>query len=211
MDWYENTGYLAAGLVFATFCMKTMMPLRVVAILSNCAFITYAIIGGLHPILILHGFMLPLNLFRLFQIRRMVQQVAEAAEEDLSFEWLVPFMSARRFAKGETLFNKGDHADEVFFIAEGTVRLHEIDLAVGPGNLIGEIGVFSPERQRTQTVSCETDVKALVINDQKMYELYYQNPKLGFYLMRLIIGRLLPDIPSEDIADVRLQATNQKV
>ena len=65
MVWSEIAGFLAAGLVFATFCMKTMMPLRIVAIVSNFAFICYAIMGDLHPVLILHGVLLPLNLFRL--------------------------------------------------------------------------------------------------------------------------------------------------
>jgi CRP/FNR family transcriptional regulator, cyclic AMP receptor protein len=181
--------------VFTTFCMKTMVPLRVVAILSNCSFLVYASIGGLYPILILHGFLLPLNVFRLVQIRRMVRQVTDAATGDLSLDWLVPMMSRRRFASGETLFRKGDSAHEVFVVAKGLVRVHGLDRTVGPGNLVGEIGVFSPDRRRTQTVSCETDVEAFALSDQKMYELYYQNPKLGFYLMHLIVGRLLEGAP----------------
>jgi hypothetical protein len=36
-----------------------MVPLRVVAIASNIAFITYAWFDGLMPILVLHGALLP--------------------------------------------------------------------------------------------------------------------------------------------------------
>jgi hypothetical protein len=50
----ELVGYLASTLVFATFYMKTMMPLRTVAIASNVAFISYGYLGGMAPILILH-------------------------------------------------------------------------------------------------------------------------------------------------------------
>ena len=50
----ELVGYLASALVFATFYMKTMMPLRAVAIASNVAFISYGYVGGMAPILILH-------------------------------------------------------------------------------------------------------------------------------------------------------------
>ena len=60
-------GYLAASLVFATFCTKRMVPLRALAIISNIAFITYGWLGGLWPILILHAAMLPLNIHRLRQ------------------------------------------------------------------------------------------------------------------------------------------------
>ena len=60
-------GYFAASLVFATFCTKRMMPLRALAIASNIAFIGYACLGELLPILILHTAMLPLNIYRLRQ------------------------------------------------------------------------------------------------------------------------------------------------
>jgi len=48
-------GYLAAGLVFATFCTKRMVTLRALAITSNIAFIGYGYLGELWPILILHA------------------------------------------------------------------------------------------------------------------------------------------------------------
>ena len=202
----EISGFIAAALVFATFCMKTMMPLRIVAIVSNVAFIVYGVIGDLHPVLLLHVVLLPLNLFRTYQIRRLVRQVAEASKGDLSLDWLIPMMTPRRFAKGDVLFRKGDTATEVFYVVHGTVKTHDHNQTVGPGSLIGEIGVFSPARLRTQTVSCETDVETLVISDQKMYELYYQNPKLGFYLMRLIIGRLLEDMAQPEFLALRAAA-----
>ena len=35
--WVEAAGYLASFLIFGTFCMKTMIPLRVAGISSNIA------------------------------------------------------------------------------------------------------------------------------------------------------------------------------
>ena len=32
------------------------------------------------------------------------------------------------------------------------------------------------------------------MTDEMMFQLYYQNPKLGFYFMRLVTGRLLKDV-----------------
>lgn len=60
-------GYLAASLVYATFCAKRMVPLRTLAIASNLAFIAYGYLDALWPILILHGTLLPLNVLRLIQ------------------------------------------------------------------------------------------------------------------------------------------------
>ena len=61
----DELGYVAASLVLATFCAKSMVLLRVLAIASNLAFIAYGYCAGLWPILCLHTLMLPLNLVRL--------------------------------------------------------------------------------------------------------------------------------------------------
>jgi hypothetical protein len=64
--------WIVALLVFSSFFMKTMIPLRVVAIASNVAFISYALLGlrygifgRVYPILVLHSALLPLNAVRL--------------------------------------------------------------------------------------------------------------------------------------------------
>ncbi len=41
MSLEEPCGYLASALVFGTFYMKRMIPLRLVGIASNLAFIVY--------------------------------------------------------------------------------------------------------------------------------------------------------------------------
>ena len=55
----ELSGYITSLLVYMTFYMKTIMPLRVIAIASNVAFITYASIEGLVPVFILHTALRP--------------------------------------------------------------------------------------------------------------------------------------------------------
>ena len=42
MQWFEPVGYLAAILMFSTFYMKRMIPLRAVGIASNVTFIVFA-------------------------------------------------------------------------------------------------------------------------------------------------------------------------
>lgn len=61
----DSLGYLAAGLVLATFCARSMVLLRMLAIASNGAFIAYGLSARLWPIVLLHAVMLPLNLVRL--------------------------------------------------------------------------------------------------------------------------------------------------
>jgi hypothetical protein len=65
----DALGFLAAGLVFGTFYMKAMVPLRLMALCSNVAFIAYAMGLGLKPVLALHAALLPVNAWRLWQAR----------------------------------------------------------------------------------------------------------------------------------------------
>jgi CRP/FNR family transcriptional regulator, cyclic AMP receptor protein len=76
----DVTGYVAAALVLAAFCMHSMTALRILATLSNLAFIAYAYGQGLMPILILHAVLLPVNVGRLYQI------LVPAPEEDMTGE-----------------------------------------------------------------------------------------------------------------------------
>ena len=105
--------WVAALLVFSSFFMKTMIPLRVVAITSNVAFSTYALLGlmygifgRVYPILVLHSSLLPLNVLRLRQVKRLINAVNQASKSE-TFEYLIPYMRSERHSRGETLFRKG--------------------------------------------------------------------------------------------------------
>jgi hypothetical protein len=63
----DLAGWVASALVLATFSARTMVPLRALAVASNVAFIGYAYMAGLWPILLLHSLMLPMNTVRLAQ------------------------------------------------------------------------------------------------------------------------------------------------
>lgn len=67
MAYVEALGYLAGGLVLAAFCMPSIVPLRILAILSNLAFVGYAWFEELMPVLVLHAVLLPVNVYRLAQ------------------------------------------------------------------------------------------------------------------------------------------------
>jgi CRP/FNR family transcriptional regulator, cyclic AMP receptor protein len=189
--WVQLVGYAASLLVFSTFYMKTMIPLRCIAVMSNVTFLTYGYFGGLYPVFFLHVVLLPLNILRLYQMRKLIERVRRASKGDYSIEWMIPFMTKEEFKKADVLFRKGDEADTLYYIESGSVRLPEIEIALGPGEIIGEIGIFSPFKERTTSAVCETDLTVLVLSNHKVLELYYQNPEFGLYLGRMIIRRLL--------------------
>jgi hypothetical protein len=51
--------------VLATFCRGTMLRLRITAIASNPAFISYAAAANIRPVLILHSILLPVDVVRI--------------------------------------------------------------------------------------------------------------------------------------------------
>jgi hypothetical protein len=63
----DAVGYLASALVLAAFCMKDMIPLRIVAVCSNIAFLVYGVALGLVPVWLLHAVLLPINCWRLWE------------------------------------------------------------------------------------------------------------------------------------------------
>lgn len=194
LDLGTALGLLAAALYFTSYVMKSMLSLRALALASNVFFIAYGYVNLSLPELALHCVLLPLNARRMWEIRKLSKEIARATQDSPVSQWLLPHMTRRTFKAGEVLFRKGDLADEVVYIASGQVKLEEHDQILGPGELIGEIGLFSPEKRRTQSVICETDGELYRMTDEMIYRLYYQNPKLGFYFMRLIVERLLRDI-----------------
>jgi CRP/FNR family transcriptional regulator, cyclic AMP receptor protein len=191
IGWVDGVGYVASLLVFCTFYMKTMIPLRSVAIASNVAFMTYGFTGRLYPVLVLHSVLLPLNCLRLRQMLILIRKVREASRGNLSTEWLIPLMTHHRFESGHVLFRKGEPATSMYMVLEGSVRIVELDVALGPGALVGEMGVFAPDNRRTATAVCESGVEIGAITNQKVLQLYHQNPKFGFYLFRLVLQRML--------------------
>lgn len=190
----DALGYVAASFVFLAFCMKTMLSLRLVAIASNIAFILYALVGDLTPILLLHGTLLPLNLLRLLQAQRRVLFAAKAAEAEPTrddFDYLIAAGDRFELPAGKTLFVKGDAADDLFVVIEGQIFFPEIAVTLGPGSIFGEIGLFSRDRRRTASARAVGPVKLGKLTGQKVRELSLGDPRFANKIAGLIAQRLV--------------------
>jgi CRP-like cAMP-binding protein len=186
----EIIGYIAAFLVFLTFSMKTMVPLRIVGITSNVFFIVYGYTNPAYPLLVLHLALLPLNIFRLRQILNLIAQIQQASQGDLNMNWLKAFTTTRSIAAGDILFRKGEEADALYYLMSGRYRVVELDLELSSGEIVGELGFIAPDKARTQTLQCVEQGEILKITYDQVRQLYFQNPKFGFYFMQLSARRL---------------------
>jgi hypothetical protein len=65
MSWIDLLGFAAALSVLASFSMSTILAFRTLALLSNVLFILYGLCAHIHPVLILHIILFPINLIKL--------------------------------------------------------------------------------------------------------------------------------------------------
>jgi CRP/FNR family transcriptional regulator, cyclic AMP receptor protein len=209
MKWIDFLGYAASATVLATFCMNTMIPLRVTAILSNVLFASFGLWAHIYPVMLLHLILFPVNALRLIQIRRLVQGTLQRT--DLSIESILPIMSHRRFRAGETLIRKGELADRLFYLDRGEAQVVEIGKTVSSGSVLGEIGVFARDQLRTATVVCLTDCEIYELSESKTKELYYQDPSFGYAVLQIVITRLLENmnVPSQPVGPATVIPTLQ--
>ena len=199
---------VAAAFVLVSSFVKTMIPLRWLAVGSNIGFIAYGALHPSYPMFLLHSALLPINLFRWREMVRLTQRVAAAsAKAKLSGVWLKPYMRSSKRRAGSVLFKKGDRGDRLYLLAEGRLELVEIGGEITPGQVFGELAFFAPDRRRALTVRCVEDSTILSIDEQTVRELFFQNPEFGFKMVELVAGRLSADIVrgNDALAEARAQ------
>jgi hypothetical protein len=177
-------------MIVATASTKTMVPLRMLAIVANCFLIVFYAVSNEWIPFVLQAVALPLNGYRLYQMFGLIRNVRDAIRGNASMDWLKPFMARRYFRKGDILFAKGETAQEMFCTVTGRYLLLELGIELKPGQVVGELAMVAPDNRRTATLECIEDGEALSITYEQVEQLYYQNPTFGFYFLRLATARL---------------------
>ena len=186
----EIVGVAAAAASLYAANSRTIIPLRIAAIVANALAMAYSGMHGTYPTFALNAVLLPLNAWRLHGMIKLIRDIEKAAHSDLNADWLLPYTRPNSFKAGDIMMKRGEYAHGAFYVASGEVELVELGKTVGPGTLLGEIGLFTPDGLRTATARCKTDVQAARIDYDRFKELYYQNPEFGFRLLHLIVARM---------------------
>ena len=199
----EAIGYCGTALTIASYSMRTIIPLRVVGILSSLLFLVYGAVKGSWPVIITDAILLPLNIIRLMQILRAIKRIDEIAETgELSTKWLRPFGRQQKYAAGAVVFNAGDSADYLLLIASGKFELREAGIVLGQAQVVGELGFLSPGNRRTMTLVCIEDGEVSRVTYDHVKQLYYSDPKFAFYFLRLVSDRLFQNLDRAERAKV---------
>ncbi len=200
MTWIDILGYAASASVLITFCMSTMVPLRIIAICSNVLFASFGALAHIYPVLVLHVILLPVNVARLMQILRLIKGVRAIQLSEISINSLLPFMSRRVVNAGQVLMNKGDKADRMYYLASGMMKIPELGKIIEPGAVLGEVGIFARDKTRMATVVCVDDCEVYEMSESKAKQLYVQDRSFGLAVLQLIIARLTEDLRLQQAA-----------
>ncbi len=188
-------GYVGLFLTLLSTFMRSMQPLRMVAILANIMGIIYGGLESVWPTFFGNLALLPINSYRLWEIRKLAIAIKDAEKGQSISELLLPHMRRVTMKAGTPLFTKGDHADVMYYIQEGEIRLIELDKVLGAKTMMGEVGLFARDCRRTLSAECVTDCELYDLTREQLFALYFQNPQIGFNLMQLLVENLLDKRP----------------
>jgi len=98
---------------------------------------------------------------------------------------LWPRFDHRRLRRGEVLFRTGEPGHELFLIRSGSIvvskpvtgRVEQVLRRMEPGEVFGEMSVFSDEHTRSATIQAETDALLLGLHRDRLAEFIDSNPR----------------------------------
>jgi CRP/FNR family transcriptional regulator, cyclic AMP receptor protein len=194
METWQVFAFTGIVLSVVQYWMKTMIPLRIMAITTNVLFLIYAVLASVYPTVILNCILLPLNVYRLREMHQLIKKVERANRTDVDMSWLQPFMTRHRIGAGELIFRKGEVAEAMYLVASGRFELVETGLGVPQGAVVGELGMLAPDTRRTQSLLCRDAGDILALSYDRFEELYFQNPEFGLEFLKLTSRRLFQNI-----------------
>ncbi len=104
----------------------------------------------------------------------------------------------KHFKKGEFIYLPEEHADKIYFLTEGQVKIgtygdasREITKAIlGPGEVFGELSLIGEDKRRDFAYAME-DTVACVMSVKDMKSMMRDHSALGLFLMKIMGSRML--------------------
>src|SRR2546423_12236794 len=91
INFVNMLAFVGAAFYVATLMVRTIVPLRIIGIISIVFFIAYGALAGAVATFLLYLLSLPVNIVRLRQMLTLVKKARVSAQGDLSMDWLRPF------------------------------------------------------------------------------------------------------------------------
>ena len=124
-EYAELIGIAAAAASLYAAHARTMIPLRIAAIVANALAMSYSFLHGTYPTFALNAILLPINAWRLHAMLGLVRELDRAIKSDMSADWLLPYARPKTFRAGDIMMARGDYATAAFYIVAGEVDIPE--------------------------------------------------------------------------------------
>jgi len=105
-------------------------------------------------------------------------------------------MVTRHYARGESVFRRGDVGAELYVVVDGEIRVHldhggrEVTLARhGPGNVVGEMSVFD-EEPRSASAQATGDTTVRVLRRDRLHTIVHEHPEVLLEFIKNLSQRL---------------------
>ena len=100
---------------------------------------------------------------------------------------------ATRLESGQVLFAEGDAADCMYVVKSGRLRIRSGSVVyedIGPGGIVGEMGLVERHQPRSATVYALTDAELIAIDDARFVALVGETPRFAVTVMQVLSRRL---------------------
>jgi CRP/FNR family transcriptional regulator, cyclic AMP receptor protein len=98
-----------------------------------------------------------------------------------------------RLEAGEVLFKNGDPGASMYVVRSGTLTIRSgavIYEHVGPGGIVGEMGIVEACSPRTAMVYARTPAELIEIDESRFLSLVRDRPSFSLTVMRVLSRRL---------------------
>jgi CRP/FNR family transcriptional regulator, cyclic AMP receptor protein len=116
---------------------------------------------------------------------------------DLTNEDLVAMFSDEpgtvRLDAGEVLFKNGDRGGSMYLVRSGTLTIRSGSVIyedVGPGGMVGEMGIVESNMPRSAMVYARTPAVLVEVDQQRFLALVDETPSFALAVMRVLSRRL---------------------
>src|SRR5437870_12576813 len=106
----ELIGISAAAASLYAAHAKTIIPLRIAAIVANALAMMYSLSHGTYPTFALNAILLPLNAWRLHLMVKLIRDTDAASKGDMNVDWLLPYTRPKHFKAGDVVMAHGEYA-----------------------------------------------------------------------------------------------------
>ena len=99
--------------------------------------------------------------------------------------------SERSYGNGDVIMKKGEPGDELMLVLEGSVRVQRpgLDVALGAGELVGEIEVLNPGGGRIADITADGPVRCLAVSRESLLTALEADPRAAITLIEVLAAR----------------------